>query len=143
MRVSISAKANIDARAAVFTQMIERDAATTENSRAMGDRGARLCPNRNIPARWPLGHVVMVEEDRMTDDGMRSADQLLMRMAGELGYFDTKLVCVAPDLFRAPPTNQHAVQNQPLIFFDRDAGGAIRAILYSTDRTKNLRFERV
>jgi CubicO group peptidase (beta-lactamase class C family) len=68
---------------------------------------------------------------------------LAVRMQGELGYCDTVLEPIAPDLFRAAPADPRAAWNQPLLQFLRGAGGAVEALLYSTDRTRGLRLARV
>jgi CubicO group peptidase (beta-lactamase class C family) len=68
---------------------------------------------------------------------------LSVRMQGELGYYDSLLEPIAPDLFRAAPADPRAAWNQPLLAFVRDAGGVVESLLYSTDRTRNLRFARV
>jgi D-aminopeptidase len=68
---------------------------------------------------------------------------LSVRMQGELGYYDTRLAPIAPDLFRAAPADPRAAWNQPLLAFVRGAGGGAECLLYSTDRTRNLRFARV
>jgi hypothetical protein len=67
---------------------------------------------------------------------------LSIRMQGELGYYDSLLEPIAPDLFRAAPADPRSAWNQPLLHFLRGADGRIDAVLYGTDRTRNLRFER-
>jgi CubicO group peptidase (beta-lactamase class C family) len=69
--------------------------------------------------------------------------QLHLRLQGELGYFDTILECVAPDLFRAEPADPRASWNQPFLYFERESGKPPTSLRYSTDRTKGLRFERL
>jgi hypothetical protein len=63
-------------------------------------------------------------------------------MQGELGYYDTRLEPIAPDLFRAAPADPRAAWNQPLLAFVRGVHGD-EGLNYSTDRTRNLRFARV
>ncbi len=71
-----------------------------------------------------------------------SDGHMSVRMQGELGYYDTLLEPIAPDLFRAAPADPRAAWNQPLLAFVRGAAGA-EGLIYSTDRTRNLRFARV
>jgi D-aminopeptidase len=68
---------------------------------------------------------------------------LAVRMQGELGYYDTVLEPMAPDLFRAAPADPRAAWNQPLLRFVRDARGVVEKLLYSTDRTRDLSFVRM
>jgi D-aminopeptidase len=72
-----------------------------------------------------------------------AAGALSVRMQGELGYYDTVLEPIAPDLFRAAPADPRAAWNQPLLRFLRGAGRSVEALLYSTDRTRDLRLARV
>jgi CubicO group peptidase (beta-lactamase class C family) len=72
-----------------------------------------------------------------------AAGVLAVRMQGELGHYETPLEPIAPDLFRAAPADPRAAWNQPLLRFLRGAGGAVDALLYSTDRTRGLRLARM
>jgi hypothetical protein len=67
-----------------------------------------------------------------------TSGRLTVRMQGELGYYDTLLEPIAPDLFRAAPADPRAAWNQPLLRFVRGAGGTVEKLLYSTDRTRDL-----
>jgi CubicO group peptidase (beta-lactamase class C family) len=69
--------------------------------------------------------------------------RLAVRIQGELGYYDTILDPLSRDLFRAAPADPRAAWNQPLLRFLRGTGGAVGALLYSTDRTRALRFVKV
>lgn len=72
-----------------------------------------------------------------------AAARLTVRMQGEFGYYETLLEPIAPDLFRAAPADPRAAWNQPLLRFVRGKGSAVEALLYSTDRTRDLRFARL
>jgi len=72
-----------------------------------------------------------------------SPDTLSVRMQGELGYHDTLLEPIAPDLFRAAPADPRAAWNQPLLRFLQGTDGRVEALLYSTDRTRDIRFSRL
>ncbi len=83
----------------------------------------------------PLGSVYRIRLD--------AAGRLALRMQGELGYYDTLLEPIAADLFRAAPADPRAAWNQPMLRFLRDPQGAVTALLYNTDRTRNLHFARI
>ena len=84
-------------------------------------------------------------EELLADFRVRSgADGLEMRIQGELGREDYRLVPQIPDLFEAVqaiPRDWYPFQ--PLIRFERDGAGAAIELMGTSDRGKNVRARRI